>query len=67
MSWQNAAAGEKKQKNKSRVAEGDRKKKKILPPPKKGLENDTIVKDRNESGACSAQYQHNTVERKAPI
>lgn len=50
-------------KNKSRVEEGDRKKK---ISPTKGLENDTIVKRRDESDACSAQYQHNTVERKAP-
>lgn len=58
MSPQNVAAEKQK-------PSGGRRKKKIS--PSKGLENDTIVKRRDESEACSAQYQHNTVGRKAPI
>lgn len=61
MSWQKCGCGE----NKSRVEEGDVEKKNLS--MKKGLENDTIVKHWDESEACSAQYQHNPVGRKAPI
>lgn len=35
--------------------------------PSKGLENDTIVRRGDESEACSAEYQHNALGRKAPI
>lgn len=44
------------------MGEGERKRK---TSPSKGLENDTIVRRGDESEACSAEYQHNAVGRKA--